>query len=253
MILLLSPSKTLDFSEPEHSRYSQPRMLEKSESLIDILRDKTEEELRKLMKISDELAVINAERYQDFETPFGLSNAKQALLAFKGDVYQGLNVESFSREDLEFAQSHLRILSGLYGLLRPLDLMQAYRLEMGTRLQVGKAKGLYDFWGEEITSLLNEDLESTGGKAVVNLASREYFSAVKPALLKGRLFHIHFKEARKGAFKVIAVYAKKARGAMASYAIRHRIGEPEELKGFNWEGYTFNQELSSEYEFTFTR
>ncbi|MCO6475521.1 MAG: peroxide stress protein YaaA [Phaeodactylibacter sp.] len=253
MILLLSPSKTLDFSEPEYSRYSQPRMLEKSESLIGILREKTEEELRKLMKISDDLAVINAERYQDFETPFDLSNAKQALLAFKGDVYLGLNAESFNREDLEFAQSHLRILSGLYGLLRPLDLMQPYRLEMGTRLRVGKAKGLYDFWGEEITRLLNEDLETTGGKAVVNLASREYFSAVKPAILKGRLFHIHFKEAHKGSFRVIAVYAKKARGAMAAYAIRRRIGAPDGLKGFNWEGYTFNEELSSEYEFTFTR
>ena len=253
MILLLSPSKTLDYSEPEHRLYSQPRLLKKSKLLIGLLREKTEEELKKLMKISDELAVVNAERYQDFETPFDLTNAKQALLAFKGDVYLGLEAAAFDQSDLEFAQSHLRILSGLYGLLRPLDLMQPYRLEMGTRLQIGKNKGLYNFWGEEITQLLNEDLENSGGKAVVNLASREYFSAVNPALLKGRLFHIHFKENRKGSYKIIAFFAKKARGAMASYAIQNRIIDPEELKGFNWEGYTFNEGLSTEYELTFTR
>ena len=253
MILLLSPSKTLDFSEPEWAIHSQPRMLGKSEFLVNVLREKTEEELKKLMKISDSLAVVNAERYQDFELPFGLDNAKQALLAFKGDVYQGLDAESLGKEDLEFAQSHLRILSGLYGLLRPLDLMQPYRLEMGIRLRAGTTKGLYDFWGDEITHLINQDLESTGGKSVVNLASREYFSAVKPAILKGRLFHIHFKEKRNGAYKVIALFAKKARGAMASYVIRNRIEVPEMLKGFDWEGYAFNEALSSEYEFTFTR
>ncbi|MCB0560267.1 MAG: peroxide stress protein YaaA [Lewinellaceae bacterium] len=253
MILLLSPSKTLDYSEPEHRLYSQPRLLEKSEFLVDLLREKSEEELKNLMKISDELAAVNAERYQDFETPFDLTNAKQALLAFKGDVYLGLEAADLGPADLEFAQSHLRILSGLYGLLRPLDLMQPYRLEMGARLQIGKNKGLYNFWGEEITRLLNEDLDATNGKAVVNLASREYFSAVKPALLKGRLFHIHFKENRKGAYQVIAFYAKKARGAMASYAIRNRIENPEALKGFDWEGYAFNEALSSDYELTFTR
>ncbi|MCB0583351.1 MAG: peroxide stress protein YaaA [Phaeodactylibacter sp.] len=253
MILLLSPSKTLDYSEPEHGQYSQPRMLEKSAFLIEILRKKPETELKKLMKISDELAAVNAERYQDFEVPFNLSNAKQALLAFKGDVYLGLEAESFSEADLAFAQSHIRILSGLYGLLRPLDLMQPYRLEMGTRLQIGKDKGLYGFWGEEITRLVNEDLEAVGGKAVVNLASREYFSAVKPAALKGRLFHIHFKEKRNGDYRVIAFFAKKARGAMASYAVRNRIEDPQRLKGFNWEGYMFNEALSSDYEFTFTR
>ncbi|MCB9290825.1 MAG: peroxide stress protein YaaA [Lewinellaceae bacterium] len=253
MIFLLSPSKTLDYSETECEGFSQPRMLEKSKFLVDILKEKSDEELKKLMKISDELAVINAERYQDFELPFSPDNAKQALLAFKGDVYLGLKAETFCPSDLRFAQSHLRILSGLYGILRPLDLMQPYRLEMGTRLRAGKSKGLYDFWGEEITHLINQDLEAAGGKYVINLASREYFSAVKPALLKGRLVHIHFREERDGAYKVIAIYAKKARGAMANFAVKNRIGAPEGLKEFDWEGYSFNEALSSEYEFTFTR
>ncbi len=254
MILLLSPSKTLDFSDPEAEEYSQPRKLEKSSELIGLLRKKSHKGLRELMDISDGLASLNAERYADFETPFNLDNAKQALWAFQGDVYSGLRAEEFSEEEVHFAQSHLRILSGLYALLRPLDLMQPYRLEMGTQLKNKRGKNLYEFWGEDITEMVNEDLAQAKGNAVINLASQEYFKAIDTSRLKGELYDIHFKEKRAdGSYRVIAVYAKKARGAMAHFAVKNRITNPEGLKGFDWEGYAFNESLSSEQEFTFTR
>ncbi len=254
MLLLLSPAKTLDFSEPATELYEQPRMLQDSKALVKILRKQSESDLMELMNISEDLATINRERYQDFETPFDLSNAKQSLLAFKGDVYVGLGAEDFSQADLQFAQQQLRILSGLYGVLRPLDLMQPYRLEMGTKLKNERGKNLYEYWGDRITSLLNEDLNANGqDKSVVNLASKEYFSAVDPELLEGRLYQIDFKEHRDGKYKIIAVYAKKARGMMARYAVKNRVAAPEGLKGFNEGGYAFNEALSSEQHFVFTR
>ncbi|TXB62752.1 peroxide stress protein YaaA [Phaeodactylibacter luteus] len=253
MLFLISPAKTLDFSAAATDKHTQPRSLAHSQGLIDILKQKTEAELMKLMKISEDLATVNRERYQDFEAPFDLSNAKQALLAFKGDVYTGLGADDFSAAELDYAQRHLRILSGLYGLLRPLDLMQPYRLEMGTRLKTAKGKNLYEYWGSSITNLINDDLAKEGHKAVVNLASNEYFSAVQPKELKAELYQVAFKEYRNGGYKIIAFFAKKARGMMCRYAVKNNIAEPEELKGFDMDGYAFNEGLSGPREFVFTR
>jgi cytoplasmic iron level regulating protein YaaA (DUF328/UPF0246 family) len=254
MLLLLSPAKTLDYTEPSTDLHDQPRLLSDSQPLIDILKDKSESELMDLMKISEDLATVNRERYQDFETPFDLNNAKQSVLAFKGDVYVGLGAEDFSEADLKFAQAQLRILSGLYGVLRPLDLMQPYRLEMGTKLKNERGKNLYEYWGNRITELLNADLNANGqDKSVVNLASKEYFSAVKPKALAGKLYQIDFKEHRDGKYKIIAFYAKKARGMMARFAVKNRITTPEGLKAFDMDGYTFNAELSKDQHFVFTR
>ncbi len=254
MLLLLSPAKTLDYTEPATDLHDQPRLLSDSQPLIDILKDKSESELMDLMKISEDLATVNRERYQDFEVPFDLNNAKQSVLAFKGDVYVGLGAEDFSEDDLKFAQTQIRILSGLYGVLRPLDLMQPYRLEMGTKLQNERGKNLYEYWGNRITELLNADLNANGqDKSVVNLASKEYFSAVKPKNLAGKLYHIDFKEHRDGKYKIIAFYAKKARGMMARYAVKNRITTPEGLKAFDMDGYAFNAELSTDQHFVFTR
>lgn len=254
MLFLLSPAKTLDYSEPANETHSQPRLLDRSQELVDLLRKKTVSDLQRLMNISEDLAVLNAERYADYRTPFTLDNAKQALLAFKGDVYQGLGAEKFNEADLAYAQRHVRILSGLYGLLRPMDLMQPYRLEMGTRLSNGHGKNLYDFWGATITDLINRDLEQLEHKAVINLASKEYFKAVDSGKLEGELYDVDFKEKREdGSYRIIAVYAKKARGMMSRYAVRHRLTKPAELKGFDLDGYAFNEELSEERHYVFTR
>jgi len=190
----------------------------------------------------------------NWHTPFSLDNAKQAVFAFKGDVYTGLAADTLSAEDLKFAQQHLRILSGLYGLLRPLDLMQPYRLEMGTRLSNGFGNNLYEFWNHSITELINEDLEGLQPRAVINLASKEYFKAVDPAALQGDLYQVDFKEKREdGAYRIVAFYAKKARGMMCRYAVKHRLSEPDQLRGFDMEGYGFNESLSGERHFVFTR
>ncbi len=252
MIVLLSPAKTLDFEPTNEREFSQPRFLGKSESLVKELRKKSARSLKKLMNVSDNIATLNVERFQQFETPFSLDNAKQAALAFKGDVYQGLQADTFSEEELAFAQEHLRILSGLYGLLKPLDLIQPYRLEMGTSLKKGRKKNLYEFWDKEITELINEDLKTQGGESILNLASKEYFKAVKPELLAGRLVTVTFKENRNGTYKVISFNAKKARGAMARMIIQHRIEDLEAIKGLEVDGYNFNEEMSSEAEFLFT-
>ncbi len=253
MLLLVSPAKTLDFEPAELQEHSQPRLLEKSEALADLLSEKSQEELMDLMSISEDLAELNRKRYEQFHTPFTLDNAKQAVLAFKGDVYAGMEADSFTAEELQFAQDHLRILSGLYGLLRPLDLMQPYRLEMGTRMENHRGKNLYEFWGDDITDLINHDLQETSAKAVINLASKEYFSAVQPGRLKGELYDIQFKELRKDKYKVIAFYAKKARGMMCRYAIKNKLTEPEQLKSFDMDGYAYNEELSDGRTFVFTR
>lgn len=253
MLILISPSKTLDFSSAAIKDFSQPRLLSHSQELIDILKTKQLEELKKLMSISDNLAALNAERYTAFHTPFNKENAKQALLAFKGDVYLGLEAATFNVEQLHFAQQTIRILSGLYGLLRPLDLIQPYRLEMGTRLKNAKGKDLYQFWGDQITNLINQDLENDHHKFVINLASKEYFQAVNPAALKGQLINITFKENRNGTLKVISFNAKKARGKMARYIVRNNIDNVETLKGFYEDDYIFNDSLSSESDWVFTK
>jgi cytoplasmic iron level regulating protein YaaA (DUF328/UPF0246 family) len=253
MILLISPAKSLDFTATEIQDYSMPRMLADSQALINNLQQKSPKDIQQLMKVSENIANLNAERFQNFSTPFSLDNAKQAALAFQGDVYKGMEAETFSEEDMAFAQNHLRILSGLYGLLKPLDLIQPYRLEMGTRLQNEKGKNLYEFWDTKITETLNEDLEKQGDNIVINLASKEYFKSIKKNALNADLYDIEFKEEKNGQFKIVAFFAKKARGMMANYVIKNKISKPEELKGFDYDGYYFNEDLSSEKNFIFTR
>jgi len=253
MILLISPAKTLDFSDTDLKKYSTPRLLDDSEKLVSVLKKKSARSLKKLMSVSDNIAELNVERFQSYETPFTLDNAKQAVLAFKGDVYLGLQADTFDAKDLDFAQTHLRILSGLYGLLTPLDLMQPYRLEMGTRLRNGRKKNLYEFWDKKITQLINNDLEESGNDILLNLASQEYFHSVKPALLNGKLFHVHFKELRNGVYKVISFSAKKARGSMARQIIQNRINEIDALKPLNVDDYLYNESLSDEVNLVFTK
>lgn len=254
MLLVLSPSKTLDY-ETAHRlvTYTQPDMLLKSQALVAELRTYSTARIADLMDVSDKIAALNAQRYRNFKVPFTLHNARQAILAFKGDVYEGIEVEHYSDEDFAFAQEHVRILSGLYGLLKPLDLIQPYRLEMGTKLKTRFGKDLYAFWGESMTNALSQQMEKQSHKALINLASEEYFKAVKPALLTFPVVHITFKEKHKGALKVIGLMAKKARGLMANYIVRHRIDEPSALKKFKEGGYTFDKSRSSDDAYVFVR
>jgi len=253
MIVLLSPAKTLDYSESTLGTHTEPRLLKDSRKLIKVLKRKTPADLKKLMKVSDNIANLNVTRFKQFKTPFTTSNAKQSVLAFKGDVYQGLEADTFDGADHTFAQAHLRILSGLYGILRPMDLMQPYRLEMGTKLKNGSFKNLYEFWDNRITKLINKDLKETEGDAIINLASKEYFHSVKTAGLKGKLIHIHFREKRGDKFKVIAFNAKKARGAMAKQIVKYKIIDPEYLKSLEVNGYVYKEEMSDNINYTFIK
>ncbi len=253
MIVLLSPAKSLDFSPLEYSHYTQPRLLEKSEELVGTLKKKSSKKLQELMGVSKNIADLNVERFRSFSVPFGANNAKPAIYAFNGDVYTGLQAEQFEDSEMEFAQKHIRILSGLYGLLKPLDLMQPYRLEMGTRLKHKRNKNLYEFWDNSITQLINEDLAESGSNVVVNLASNEYFQAVKPAELKGEILNIDFKENRNGTFKIISFNAKKARGRMSHLIVKENITEKEKLKELVVDGYKFNESMSEENYYCFTK
>ena len=249
MYMLISPAKTLDLSEKSNKNATQPPLLEESVKINAKLKKMSSKALQQLMDISPKIAASNVGWNNDFATPFTAQNSKPALHMFKGDVYLGLHAEDFDQDDLAFAQSHLGILSGLYGLLRPLDLIQAYRLEMGTKLKIGRKKDLYDFWGHRITDLINE--RSNG--IVLNLASNEYFKAVDTQKLKGSLYHFHFKEKRNGQFKIISFHAKKARGMLCRYAIKNKVEKVEDLKSFNMEDYAFNNALSDKHNFVFTR
>lgn len=255
MLFLISPAKKLDLSEESRytQNYSLPDYLKDSQVLVNTLKKKSERSLSKLMHISDNLASLNYERYQQFETPFTPENAKPALLTFKGEVYLSFQLDQYGEEDFAFAQRHLRILSGLYGLLRPLDLMQAYRLEMGTKMKTRRGKNLYEFWGEKITKAVNEALAASGGDTLVNLASNEYYKSVKPALINGKLITPVFKDERNGQLKTIFLYAKQARGSMCDFAIRERITNPEGLKTFTGMGYQYHEALSDEKTWVFTR
>lgn len=254
MLMVISPAKTLDYDTPAITEKStQPRFIEHSAELIDLLKEKSPQEIAKLMSLSDKLASLNVARYGSWEHESTPKNSKQALLAFKGDVYTGLNAEDFSNDDLAFAQGHLRMLSGLYGLLRPLDLMQPYRLEMGTKLANSRGKDLYSFWGERISEWLNEDLAAQGDQVLLNLASLEYFGAVKPKVLNARVIDTVFKDCKNGQYKIINFYAKKARGLMARYVIKERLQGPDGLKDFNTDGYYFDASASSENKFVFLR
>ncbi|WP_341707403.1 peroxide stress protein YaaA [Halopseudomonas sp.] len=254
MLMVISPAKTLDYDTPPVIEQStQPRFVEHSAELIEVLREKSPQDIAKLMSLSDKLASLNVARYGSWEPQSTPQNAKQALLAFKGDVYTGLNPEDFNADDFAFAQQHLRMLSGLYGLLRPLDLMQPYRLEMGTKLANARGKDLYAFWGERISQWLNDDLAAQGDQVLVNLASQEYFGAVKPKALNARVINTVFKDQKNGQYKIISFYAKKARGLMAHYIIKERLQDPEGLKDFNLDGYHFDAAASSENQLVFLR
>ena len=253
MLMIISPAKTLDYESPLATEtYTQPDYLDDACELIDQLKELEPHQVSNLMSISDKLGQLNAERFRTWHTPFTPDNARQAILAFKGDVYTGLDAESFSEDDFAFAQQHLRMLSGLYGLLKPLDLMQPYRLEMGTKFENKRGKDLYAFWGSKLTKALNE-LLAADDKVLVNLASNEYFKSVQKKDINGRLVTPQFKDWKNGQYKMISFYAKKARGLMCRYAIQNRITQADDLKGFNLEGYYFSEEQSDNNNWVFLR
>ncbi|MFP1732942.1 peroxide stress protein YaaA [Lonsdalea quercina] len=254
MLITISPAKTLDYTSPlPTTRHSQPELLERSSQLIERCKTLTPAEISSLMGISDKLAGLNAARFNDWQPHFTPDNARQALLAFKGDVYTGLAAEDFSDRDFSFAQQHMRILSGLYGVLRPLDLIQPYRLEMGIKLKNQAGDNLYQFWGDTITGTLNQALEAQGDDILINLASDEYFKSVKPKKLNARIIKPVFLDEKNGKYKVISFYAKKARGLMSRFIIQNQLTKPEQLKEFDLEGYGFAAEASSADELVFKR
>ena len=254
MLIVISPAKTLDFeTPPKVPAFTIPGFLDDSAELIDELRSYEPYRLGDLMGISPKLADLNSNRYHNWSLPFTADNAKQSVLAFKGDVYSGLDADSLNADDLQFAQAHLRILSGLYGVLKPLDLMQPYRLEMGTKLKNRRGKDLYDFWDDRINKTLNDELAGQDSPVLVNLASNEYFKSVQPERLNARILTPTFKEARNGDYKFISFTAKKARGLMSRYIIRNRLSDPEDLRGFDLEGYRYNDALSDTDSPVFTR
>ena len=254
MLIVISPAKTLDFETPPTVlSFTIPDLLTDSAELIDELREYEPYRLSELMGISPKLAELNSNRYHAWSLPFTGSNAKQSVLAFKGDVYAGLDADNLSQDDLQYAQDHLRILSGLYGVLKPLDLMQPYRLEMGTKLKTRCGKDLYDFWQDRIHAAINAELVNQEDPVLVNLASNEYFKSVKAGKLQARIITPVFKEKRNGEFKMITFFAKKARGLMSRYIIRNRLADPEDIKGFDLEDYRYNEALSSADRPVFTR
>ena len=254
MHIIISPAKTIDIkSKVTTDKYSEIRFPAESTELAGILKQRSREELKQLMDISDSLAKLNFDRYRNWHYPYTPDEGRQAIFAFKGDVYSGLDAYKLSQEAIDFAQQHLSILSGLYGLLRPLDLILPYRLEMGTKLKNPAGENLYKFWGDKITQQLNKDMTGNGSKHLVNLASNEYFKSIVPKRVKANIITPVFKNSKNGEYKVISIYAKKARGLMTRYILQNRISDPEELLGFNDDGYYFNSNLSSGNEFVFTR
>ncbi|MFN2436138.1 MAG: peroxide stress protein YaaA [Desulfotignum sp.] len=254
MLVVISPSKTLDFDGRSYPNHTIPFFKSRISQLIDRMKTLSEKDLETLMNISPKLAALNYERYQRFQLPFTPDNSRQAMPAFKGDVYQGIQVEDYDHSDLQFAQAHLRILSGLYGLLRPLDLIQPYRLEMGTRLSGLWGKNLYEFWGNAITDRINHELEhAKGTNVLINLASNEYFKAVDPGRVNAPVLHILFKEKKNGTLKIIGVHAKRARGRMVDFIIRHQIKDPKALKAFTLSGYEWHPDHSTDTEWVFAR
>jgi len=254
MLIVVSPAKTLDYTtEPKTKKFTLPDYLDESAELIHRMREFSSLDISELMKVSTKIADLNFDRFEAWNKNFTEQNAKQAVLAFKGDVYTGLDAESFSMKDFSFAQKHLRMLSGLYGLLRPLDLMQPYRLEMGTRLSTERGKNLYEFWGNEVTEGLNSQLKKIKSKYLINLASNEYFKVVKPKVLQGEIITPSFKELKNGDYKMIGIYAKKARGLLSRYIIQNQLSDIKDIKSFNVDGYKFNKKLSSDNNWAFTR
>lgn len=254
MLMVISPAKDLDFNPTSRAlSLTQADFLADSAQLIDVCRELTPADLSQLMHISDKLAGLNAARFISWSLPFTADNAKAALFAFNGDVYQGLQAQSLTDPQLAYAQQHLRILSGLYGVLRPLDLMQPYRLEMGTRLSNPRGKDLYQFWGDSVTQSLNQQLEQLNAPFLLDLASQEYFKVVKPKQLAKPVLNIQFKDQKNGQYKIISFFAKKARGLMARYVIEHQVDSVEALQAFSVAGYRFSAEQSNALNLTFLR
>ena len=252
MLALISPAKTLDYeSALPTDQHTLPRLLEHSQQLIDVSRKLSASEIASLMSVSEKIAQLNVARFREWQPEFNFSNARQAIFAFKGDVYTGLDAYDLTLQDLEFAQTHLRMLSGLYGLLRPLDLMMPYRLEMGTKLANARGHNLYEFWGDKITQLVNADLEETNSDLLVNLASDEYYKSVKESKVKAEIIKPVFLDQKNGKYKVISFYAKKARGLMARYIIQNQLNRVEDLKSFNIDGYYFDAVSSIQGELVF--
>ncbi|MBP0599652.1 peroxide stress protein YaaA [Herbaspirillum sp. LeCh32-8] len=254
MLIVLSPAKSLDYdTAPTTDVHTTPSFIPRSAELIEVLKALSPAQVGSLMGISDQLAVLNVNRYASWSRKFSAKNSKQAVLAFNGDVYEGLDAASLNAKQLDFVQNHVRILSGLYGMLRPLDLMQPYRLEMGTKLANPHGKDLYAFWGNEVTEALNAELASQKAPVLVNLASEEYFKVVKPKLLKAKVISPVFEDWKGGKYKIISFYAKRARGLMARYAALKNISQPEKLKGFDLDGYAFAEDASTESSWVFRR
>ena len=254
MLTVLSPAKTLDYESKLPTRkFSTPRMTEEIHELVSVMATKSPADLRGLMDISDELAQLNYERFQVFEPEYNRTNSRPAVIAFKGDVYMGLNVEEFGERDFTYAQKHLRILSGLYGVLRPLDLMQPYRLEMGTALKTERGDDLYSYWGSRITSSLNSDLANYRTKVLVNLASKEYFGAVRTDELDGKIVSPVFRDFNRGEYRIISFFAKRARGEMAAWMIRNKIKSVRGLRDFDGMGYEYSPAHSTSSQPTFIR
>ncbi len=254
MLALISPAKKLDFeSETTMENHSQPDFLDKADLLVGAAKKLSRTKLAQTMHLSDSLAELNFQRFRDFSTPFNLGNAKQAALVFNGDTYVGLQAPSFDESDFAFAQEHLRILSGLYGLLRPLDLIQPYRLEMGARFSPPRKKDLYDFWQGDLTAAVINVLSGHKDKTIINLASNEYFKALDKKQLKDNLVTPAFKETKDGETRMIGLFAKQARGMMARFMVKNRVEDPEVLKDFNLGGYKYQKKLSDENQWVFTR
>ena len=254
MLLFLSPAKSLDFKTPPHvATHTQPAFLDRSQALIRQLCGLSPADIANLMDLSDPLALLNFNRYADWSLPFTPENAKQAVLAFDGDVYDGLSAKTLSAADLDFAQQHVRILSGLYGILKPLDLMQPYRLEMGTKFRNEAGKDLYAFWGETLLDAINAELDTLSRPVAVNLASEEYFKAAVGRKFKGELIQPVFEDWKNGKYKIISFFAKRARGLMTRYAVVNRLQTPEGLKDFDSDGYAFAPEASDDRSWVFRR
>jgi cytoplasmic iron level regulating protein YaaA (DUF328/UPF0246 family) len=255
MLFLLSPAKALDYDTPVDAEvpHTQPLFVKEAAALIDLLQAKSPQEVASLMDLSDKLAALNVARYQAWSTTFTAKNAKQAVLAFNGDVYEGLDAATLKPKDLAWAQDHVAILSGLYGVLRPLDWMQPYRLEMGTALANPKGANLYKYWGSQIAAHLNERLSGDKAPVIVNLASQEYFKSVDRKVLQARVIDCVFEDHKGGKYKVISFLAKRARGLMARYAIEHRVKTPKDLEGFNLEGYALDASASEPDRLVFRR
>ena len=253
MLLVLSPAKTLDFETTCDKEASYPKFQKEALELIGVLKEKSPEEIQKLMDLSENLAELNVDRYQKFAKGKNTKRAKQALYAFQGDVYQGLEAEDLSNEDIVYAQDHLRILSGLYGLLRPLDLIQPYRLEMGTRLAFDDYNTLYNYWADKIVAQVNRDVKKQGDKTLINLASQEYFKAIDRPALKAKVVDVEFLDNKNGQYKIISFWAKKARGLMAQYIIKNRVETVQGLQGFDYEDYLYSASDSTDNKFVFKR